>query len=271
MKSIKIDLESLSGGAIETRSVDVDWSAASDDEDPSWCSYEAVACDKCGKVLVLHCGDGNCKHKSTDDDSECDGFVGFADGPMMNYWYPVRIDDCEDAARKIADLPLCVVEMADGATGLALTGGGMDLSWEICEAFIRIGYLPPARFSDLPGMAGKTLDAKTRAIVGACKKSHEVLIQRSRWAIERLAKLEKDLRAEGRKQKATMNACDHNHMTPGETRLLPIGGDGNVIVCRRHYWHEIVFRKERNRYLGEGAFLLPAWEDLVVYSEAQQL
>ena len=67
----------------------------------------------------------------------------------------------------------------------------------------------------------------------------------------------------------SMNTCDHNHMTPGETRLLPIGGDGNVIVCRRHFYVEIAFRKERNRELGEGAFPLPVWEDLVVYSAAR--
>ena len=63
-----------------------------------------------------------------------------------------------------------------------------------------------------------------------------------------------------------LNACDHDHMTSEETRLLPIGGDGNVIVCRFHHSHEMAFRRSRIR---EGVeYDLPKWEDLAVYAEA---
>lgn len=69
-----------------------------------------------------------------------------AEGPLINYMYPVAHGDDEDLARdwavRIAELPLCVV-MLDGVTGLALTGGGMDLSWSIARAFVAIGYRPP--------------------------------------------------------------------------------------------------------------------------------
>ena len=91
-----------------------------------------------------------------------------SEGPMMNYFYPVSDytpGDMEEWAAKLDGLPLCVVEL-DGERGLALTGGGMDLSWEIAEAFIRLGYYPPT-WIDLPAMAGRGTSEKDRAIARA--------------------------------------------------------------------------------------------------------
>lgn len=95
-----------------------------------------------------------------------------AEGPMMSSYWPVSEEDSLDEnelarlAAKIADLPLCVVYV-DGTVGLALTGGGMDLSWEIAEAFIRIGYYPPTGLGTLPQTAGMEYTNKRRAIVQA--------------------------------------------------------------------------------------------------------
>lgn len=79
-------------------------------------------------------------------------------GPQMNYWYPVEgiTDPTEaiDAAIAIKDLPLCIVEV-NGTYGLALCGGGMDMSWDICRAYVTLGYLPPIHFADLPNLAGE--------------------------------------------------------------------------------------------------------------------
>lgn len=110
--------------------------------------------------------------------NHCKGYLNF-EGPMMNYYYPVRIDDCEAAALAIAHLPLCVVEFPDGQTGLALTGGGMDFSPEICRAFIAIGYLPPAHFSRPPRMAGWEKDTRWLEMLVCCEES--LRIQAS-WA-----------------------------------------------------------------------------------------
>lgn len=91
-----------------------------------------------------------------------------ADGPMMNYFYPVSDytpGDMRDWAAKVADLPVCVVEIGD-ERGLALTGGGMDLSWGIAEAYVRLGYYPPV-WLDLPAMSGRGESAKDRAIASA--------------------------------------------------------------------------------------------------------
>ncbi len=66
------------------------------------------------------------------------------------------------------------------------------------------------------------------------------------------------------------NECDGSGPHSGtETRRLPTGGDGAVILCRRCYSHEMAWRRERNRDLGADAqFDLPSWESLKVVSHA---
>lgn len=90
-----------------------------------------------------------------------------AEGPMMAWYWAVE-DDADsfdedrlaELAGLIKDLPLCVVWI-DGTLGLALTGGGMDLSWEIAEAFIRLGWYPPSSLS-LPGFDYGTPDQRSQ-------------------------------------------------------------------------------------------------------------
>lgn len=53
-----------------------------------------------------------------------------------------------------------------------------------------------------------------------------------------------------------------------DCRLLPIGGGGNAIVSRRSYRKEMIFRRERNKEIGENAFDIPKWEDLKRYPNA---
>lgn len=109
------------------------------------------------------------------DNGDADARDMGAEGPMMNYYYPADLDDPEDAARKLADTCLCVVEV-DGRTGLALTGGGMDLSWEIVGAFMALGMLPPAHFAHLPHMADRrTATVDTVTAIAACLRSVDVV------------------------------------------------------------------------------------------------
>ena len=82
----------------------------------------------------------------------CDG--GF---PMMNYRYPVKLRDETNqmAFDSLDGLPLTLIEdLESGDFYLALTGGGMDLSAEICKAYIALGQRPPAHFCRVPRMAG---------------------------------------------------------------------------------------------------------------------
>jgi hypothetical protein len=160
MKTTKL---SLSVDALDSKPIDFDWTSnplADISEEPGtpWDFWEAVECPKCKRIVVAHAGMTECPGASEEEDDEgnagedCGEEIS-AEGPMMNYWYPCDIRDPEEAARTIADLPLCVVQVGDDY-GLALTGGGMDLSWAICEAFVLLGFYPPTHFADLPRMAG---------------------------------------------------------------------------------------------------------------------
>lgn len=55
----------------------------------------------------------------------------------------------------------------------------------------------------------------------------------------------------------------------GEVRALPSGGDSNLILCQDCFNHELGYRRDRNRELGEDSkFELPLWDSLAVYGEA---
>lgn len=73
---------------------------------------------------------------------------------------------------KLLGLPLCVVEV-EGEYGLALTGGGMDYGWEICEAYIRLGFLPPVYF-DPPNLTNRGESADDRVIMAAYQRGVEL-------------------------------------------------------------------------------------------------
>ena len=117
--------------------------------------------------------------------NNCPGSIYF-EGPMMNYFYPVDNIDCESAARAISHLPLCVVELKDGTTGLALTGGGMDLSLEIVRAFVALGYYPPAHFARLSRMAGWEKDPVWLEALVCCQGSLEIAAS---WATGKLVEV----------------------------------------------------------------------------------
>jgi hypothetical protein len=62
------------------------------------------------------------------------------------------------------------------------------------------------------------------------------------------------------------DCCGAGPHTPGEVRVMPCGGDSNLILCRSCWLREIVYRRERNSALGEFArYSLPAWDTAEVY------
>jgi hypothetical protein len=140
---------------------------AADDRWPAW---------RCPDVACEHFGDG------------LEDIGDRPEGPMMSYFYPLPERDSHDqsSAERIADLPLCIVTFEDGGTALALTGGGMDLSWEIAEAFMRLGYLPPLAYCDLPRMAGMAMDERHRWILAGCLRTCEVIAYRAECTAEDL-------------------------------------------------------------------------------------
>jgi hypothetical protein len=140
--------------------------------------------------------------KPEDWDDEIDGeYTGVvideeASGPMMNYYYPLpefRGDETT-SQKALYDLPLCLVHFTEeeqdrGAPeyALALTGGGMDLSWEICEAFMRLGYLPPVHFAEsIPEMCGRGDSPRDKWILAGCRRSLQGQKDRAGRALRRL-------------------------------------------------------------------------------------
>lgn len=162
--------------------------SAGDEDDP-----DVDECKDCA-------GTGN-QAKLTEDDiqalNDIDGpeYHG-SEGPMMNYRYPVEGADSDDvgtyrhrmdaieAAYVLRGVPLCVVEYDDGIA-LALTGGGMDLSYEICEAFTLLGYYPPTAFCDLPHMAGMERNESYDYVTSAIRAGLGVAAQRAQLQLAR--------------------------------------------------------------------------------------
>lgn len=144
-----------------------------DDTGNGWRAWSAEECEACHELVVLGVSEGDDEHHRLTS-TQCQGHVPLFEGPMMNYFYPLGPerdgwDDPEEMARRIAGLPLCIVRL-DGEMGLALTGGGMDLSWEICEAYTRLGCLPPTHFEP-PAMSGRGTSDRDRYLVAAYRRA----------------------------------------------------------------------------------------------------
>ena len=118
-----------------------------------------------------------------------------SEGPMMNWAYPIvlvgRMDQV-DAARAIVDLPLCLVDHPDHGLVLALTGGGMDLSWDICRAYVALGQLPPMHFTP-PRFGGLRLDESTGPALAAFWRSATIAETWARQTAEGAALYAADL------------------------------------------------------------------------------
>lgn len=179
-----IPVEELTAVAVYLHSRHVDWLALELGKDFEFA--DPAECEGCGSVVVMHGGEST--HREEDPDTDCGGYL-FSEGPMMNTFYPLPdrgeyLGTLDDVAEKLAGLPLCAVEMADGEIGMALTGGGMDLTWEIVAGYMALGYLPPFQFTSLPGYDG--YPEKYPHIVAACKRSCEILAS---WATHRAEEL----------------------------------------------------------------------------------
>jgi len=144
---------------------------------------DSVVCPHCEEVF-----EGGDEVENT-----CDASL-YSEGPMMNYYYPLPhfSGDVEELAKTLPG-PLCLVEFESGEYALALTGGGMDLTWEICAAYIHCGYLPPLHFCDLPRMADKHRHSHWRPVIEACLNTLKVIETRVSSRASDLAKLYDEL------------------------------------------------------------------------------
>lgn len=221
------DVSNLRAGEIFTKPVTVDgWEPDFEDESWSWFEGYEYTDDndrtvtlivRDGSVTRVHIdgrtyerGSDDYEYEHTDDEGELtegafseEDFDALFDldvethgceGPMMNYWYPFESitdqDEATGAAAKIADLPLCVVEV-QGSYGLALTGGGMNMSWYIVGAYVRLGYLPPLHFVSGIGSPVDEAGADRATLIAACLRTLDVardcVEQERQWFTERFA------------------------------------------------------------------------------------
>jgi hypothetical protein len=222
-------VQALDADDVSSMPVPMDWTELAGHDIDTYLDglHEAAECYECGAVVTLHDGDGHRRRLVLDHDAVTDGtevpewfdddddaqdwlddhLIGDgayeiqpcghdgdtaeafgAEGPMMSYAYPVHHVADDGAARALVDLPVCLVEV-DGSTYLALTGGGMDLSWEICAAYVALGHLPPVHFAgDLPAMAGLKLDA-TGLTLAAAWRSCDLAAAWAARSVERVVEM----------------------------------------------------------------------------------
>ena len=100
--------------------------------------------------------------------------------PMMNYYYEIdlRRQEAESVQARIDRYGGCCILVNIGEEPkLCLSGGGMDLTWEIAWSYILCGQLPPTKYCDLPDQC-EPLSRRNRLIIKACRKSIQV---HQRW------------------------------------------------------------------------------------------
>lgn len=208
---------------IDAKPQTFDWTENTtyEDGDPRWEVFEATTCDECDQAIVDSEDHGvvdshgasvrlpdDVPFEDLDEWAEAQSLTRCsrqgedaldlgAEGPMMNYRYPIAEGTAtKDNARELVHVALCLVAFEDEEF-LALTGGGMDMSWEICLAYITLGFYPPTHFG-LPAMADKYLDHPTTALVLAGSQiANEIQAQWAARRAEDLSRMAESLRTRG--------------------------------------------------------------------------
>ena len=150
---------------------------------------------------VKQCGeDWDIPFSQTEEEMENEEFA-----PMMNFFYPIPNfddkklgdDEIKEALSDAGSVTL-IEKLDSGDKGLALTGGGMDLSWDICAGYINLGFLPPAHFCrDLPRFGGARLTEKSKQVIEGCRRSLKAEMGWDERGLKRLDDIEKKMREEG--------------------------------------------------------------------------
>lgn len=117
--------------------------------------------------------------------------------PMMNYCYPLEnefevpknIKEILDEAGSIT----LIRKTSNDRYYLALSGGGMDLSWDICRAYTLLGYLPPLSYCSLPEFADMNMKTpRNKKVIEACLQSAEITKRDGAHIVEKLKGLKSD-------------------------------------------------------------------------------
>jgi len=92
--------------------------------------------------------------------------------PMMCYYYPLPglRYTVHEAQMRVLNTA-CVVATVGGEPVLALGGGGMDLTWDIIEAYVLLGLMPPLHFCNPPYTLDQMHPTKRALLLNACRAS----------------------------------------------------------------------------------------------------
>jgi hypothetical protein len=95
--------------------------------------------------------------------------------PCTKTLYPLGYKDASEIPQgeRAIELLDCTTLIAQGGRFyLALTKSGQDMRWEICNSYIRLGFLPPAYFAaGFYPVEGKGESAQDKLILAACRRS----------------------------------------------------------------------------------------------------
>lgn len=111
--------------------------------------------------------------------------------PVMSYYYPLPglLMSAEAAQTAILGTS-CVIALVDDEPVLALAGGGMDLSPDICQAYILLGYFPPMHFASNLRRCGAGYREITPHLVEVCIEGAKIA---EGWARDNREELERFL------------------------------------------------------------------------------
>lgn len=191
-----IDISSLHYDAVDVQPVNFDFGSGWNETwEEVYLPY--VTCPWCNKTFP------DTEHEEGDACPDCKNMTSHLErpecAPMMNYYYPLpnylgdRDPEADQLLLHESAANVVLARITDGTEdgyALALSGGGMDLSWDICLAYILLGYAPPLHFCDLPEFAGQDNRGEPFwSILKACLQSVEAKEQRGARRKEQLIKL----------------------------------------------------------------------------------
>lgn len=123
--------------------------------------------------------------------------------PMMNAVWPIHLPyrmTEDEAAKRLNEcsISMCLIRIEgsdyeESTYALAMTGGGMDMSWSIAAAYIALNCLPPHHLR-LPHYAGMRVTKQLLTVVRALEQSNKELQERTQANLHDIKLVRKMLR-----------------------------------------------------------------------------
>lgn len=191
-----VDISALNNGSIDVRPINFDFGFGFGRvwEEVSLPRFGCLFCDFVSQEAFF---------KEGDVCPKCENGVAVLRGgtPATNYYYPLpgyykgnhnpKADQLL-LHREVGSVVIVLITENGGEKvyALALSDRGIDLSWEICLAYVLLGYAPPVSLCNLPGWAGQ--DDRVEpfwSVLKACLQSVEIMAQRDKAQKEHLIRL----------------------------------------------------------------------------------